>query len=82
MRPGLRVGLSSAIGLSLVIISSAALAVCDASPMAKLSSSRFVVEQEGANVCLELHVIASEALARAQSAVKPPRWRISDLTLL
>ena len=46
MLPGFRVGISSATGLSLVITSSAALAGCDASPTAKLSSSRFVVEQE------------------------------------
>jgi hypothetical protein len=46
MLPGFRVALSSAIGLSLVIASSAALAICDASPTAKLSSSSIVVEEE------------------------------------
>ena len=46
MLPGFRVGISSATGLNLVITSSAALAGCDASPTAKLSSSRFVIEQE------------------------------------
>ena len=46
MLPEFRTGLSSAIVLSLVVASSASLAVCDASPTAKLSSSRFVVEQE------------------------------------
>ena len=46
MLRGSKVGFSSAIGLSLVVTSSAALAVCDAGPTAKPSSSRFVVEQE------------------------------------
>jgi hypothetical protein len=46
MLPGLRAGLASASGLGLVIASSAALAVCDASPTPKLSSSRFVVDEE------------------------------------
>jgi hypothetical protein len=46
MLPGFRIGLSSAIGLGLVVASSAALAFCDASPTPKPSSSRFVVEDE------------------------------------
>jgi Protein of unknown function (DUF1566) len=46
MLPEFRAALSSTIGLSLVIASSTALAICDASPTAKLSSSRFVVEEE------------------------------------
>ena len=43
---GFRTGLCSAIGLSLVIASGAALAVCDANSTAKPSSSRFVAEEE------------------------------------
>jgi Protein of unknown function (DUF1566) len=46
MLPAFRVGLCSAIGLSVVVASGAALAVCDASRAARLSVPRFLVEQE------------------------------------
>jgi hypothetical protein len=46
MLAGFRIGASLVIGLSLLVAPSSAQAICDASPTAKPSSSRFVIGEE------------------------------------